>query len=284
VRTPPHPDDDLDLPPLDGETEDVEEVHDELDEPVDVGDALDDRTAEDDPLEDLGFDGDESDRSVLDPDEARPVDVGTFELSLSPEEKLLEDDEPDGRPMDDELGLDDETVVADSGEEGPLADDEELREEDLPALDADDDGEVADDALYDRALLSSEEELLWDDRAWAKVDSAASPGDEDDSGMLPVPGDDPAFAARDAAWKSFDEGGRVMAAAFVPGGSVVVALEAPARPLLVRILPDGAARIIAEVESPDGDDASVVTSLRWDASLGQLVAAGTFGVQAFRPT
>lgn len=277
-------DDDLDeLPPLDGEAEDVEveplEVGD-LDEEVEGG--LDDRTAEDDPIDDDEIAGVET--TWLDgAEDAGALDVGAFDLSLSAEEPLLQDDEPDDRAGGEDLGVLDENLTMDGGEEGPLADDEELREEDLPELDADDDGEVDDEALFDRSALADQEELRWDDRAWARDEDPPSPSDEaDDSGLLPVPGDDPASALRDAAWKALDETGRVMAAAFVPGGSVVLALEAAERPLLVRIVPEGVARIIAEVE-PSSDEAAVVTSLRWDAQRGCLVAAGTFGVQAFRP-
>jgi hypothetical protein len=70
----------------------------------------------------------------------------------------------------------------------------------------------------------------------------------------------------------------------VPGESVVIALDAPERPLLVRILTDGSARIIAEIDSGTiEDEACRVTGLRWDAGRGCLVATGPFGAQAFRP-
>ena len=110
--------------------------------------------------------------------------------------------------------------------------------------------------------------------------------DSDESGMLAVPGDDPKLVARDASWRRLDETGRITAAAFVPGESVVLALDGPDRPMLVRILADGVARIIAEIESSAVDDeteASRVTALRWDGPRGCLVATGTFGAQAFRP-
>jgi hypothetical protein len=54
----------------------------------------------------------------------------------------------------------------------------------------------------------------------------------------------------------------------------------------VRILADGAARIIAEIETGFAEDEAVacrVTALKWDAARGCLVALGTFGVQVFRP-
>jgi hypothetical protein len=176
----------------------------------------------------------------------------------------------------------------------PLDDDEELREEDLPELDADEDGDVDDADLFEGASigLGLDEELRWDDRAWervaqARLEEAPVVEDTDDSGLLVVPGDDVRYAARDAAWRRLDETGRVTAVTFVPGDSVVVALDGPDRPQLVRILGDGAARIIAEVESSAAEDERTtcrVTALRWDASRGCLVATGTFGAQAFRPS
>lgn len=76
------------------------------------------------------------------------------------------------------------------------------------------------------------------------------------------------------------------AVTFVPGDSVVLALDGPERPMLVRILTDGVARIIAEIESSASEDeigACRVTALRWDGPRGCLVVTGTFGAQAFQP-
>lgn len=278
--------DDLDLPPLDGE-EDAEsnEVHEDIDDLPDTGDAFDDATHDGDPLDDFHqVDGAEG-GWLTDSDEAAGLDVGALDIATFAEEKVLEPDEPEvHHAADDDLGSDTEHAVEDTGEEGPLADDEELREEDLPALDADEDGDVDDAELFDRALLTAadEEELRWDDRAWAKVDDGErAEGENDDSGALAVPGDDPAATARDATWRRLDGTGRVTAAAFVPGDAVVLALMTPdqGRALLVRIRPDGAASIIAEIS----EEEPRVAQLRWDAARGQLVASGAFGTQAFRP-
>lgn len=296
VRTTPEPEDPtLDLPPLDGEGHEDEEnagsgAEEDLEPIRDGGDALDDATAEHDPVEEIAVEGAEA-GWLVDSEDAG-IDVGTFEVGLGAEAKILEDEEPDHRPHDDDIAGDEGEPGVDGGEEGPLADDEELREEDLPALDADDDGDMDEEALYDRAALGTDEELRWDDRAWARVDVSVD-GTRDslreegeDSGLLAIPGDDPKLGPRDTIWRRYEESGRLTAASFVPGDSVVVALDTPERPVLVRILADGVARIIAEIDVPSSDDdgsACRVTALRWDATRGCIVATGTFGVQAFRP-
>jgi len=281
---------DLDLPALDGEDGAHDEpAHEALDFADDDGDALDDSTGEDAPLEELTVEGAEG-GWLVDAETAATLDVGPFDVAIEAEGKVLDDDdggEPRGGLED--LVSDDEVFVADSGEEGPLADDEELREEDLPALDADEDGDVPDEHLFDRGMLAADDELRWDDRAWARATPPAASGDEaDDSGVLAVPGDDPAQGARDRTWKRLDEDGRVMAAAFVPGGSVVIALGSADRAsaFVVRIQPDGEARIIAEIDPRKGEDdgdACVVTFIRWDAARGCLFVGGSFGVEAYRP-
>ncbi len=287
-----HDDLDLDLPALDGEEDAHDEpaVHEALDVADDGGDALDDSTGEDAPFDDIVVDGVEA-GWLVDAENAGALDVGPFDVVIQPEGKVLEDDEADTRGGLDDLIQDDETFVADGGEEGPLADDDELREEDLPALDADEDGDVPDDELFDRTLLASDEDLRWDDRAWARaVPMPATPDEADDSGILTVPGEDSAQSARDAAWKRLEESGRAMAAAFVPGGSVIVALSTPdrARASIVRIQPDGEARIIAEIDPrtttvDDDGEACTVTFLRWDAARGCLFVGGNFGVEAYKP-
>lgn len=278
---------DLELPALDG-NDDEESDHATAHDDDDVGgdehdaDALDDATGEDRPVDDLAFAEGQESGWLVDAEGAPGLDVGGYDVVIGDETKVLGDDEADhrGGGLEDLIDAD-ETVVADGGEEGPLAEDEDLREEDLPALDADDDGDVPDEMLFERALLggAAEEELRWADRAWERVAVPAGAVDElDDSGLLAVPSDE--TSARDVAWKKLDAG-RVTAAAFVPGGSVVVALGSGEKALLVRILPDGEARILAEVETADAR--AIVTALRWDAAHGHLVAAGNFGVEAYRP-
>jgi hypothetical protein len=289
---------DLDLPALDGEDDGAHEelAHEVLDADDgivvhDSGDAFDDSTGEDAPIEEIGVDGAEG-GWLVDAEMAGTLDLGPFDVAIEPEGNVLEDGEADTRdPGLEDLIATEETFVADSGEEGPLAEDEELREEDLPALDADEDGDVPDDELFDGGMIGSDEDLRWDDRAWARATSLSSGSDEaDDSGVLAVPGEDAAQSSRDAAWKRLEETGRAMAAAFVPGGSVMVALATPdrARALIVRIQPDGEARIIAEVDPrgtkvEDDGEACTVTFIRWDATRGCLYVGGNFGVEAYKP-
>ncbi len=285
-------DDALDLPPLDdaGDLETTEEANDLEDDLVlEVeGDAFDDATLGG-SLEDLVEAGGIESGWLLDAEDAAGLEIGGVDLDVGDESETFGDDEPHGVVEDDpDLDTDEATSVGDGGEEGPLADDEELREEDLPMLDADDEGDVEDGALFEAGAIGGLEELLWDDRAWVRA-PVPEGGDEDadDSGALPVPGMDPALAARDARWRALEEATRLTAAAFLPGGSVVVALPSPdgVRARLVRIPPEGDARIIGEVEpkSPEDDDACEVRGLRWDAERGVLVATGNFEPHAFRP-
>lgn len=285
--------DDLDLPPLDGEDDEESEAAPEaLDVVEDGGDAFDDSTAEDAPFnpDDLAAAEDAEGGWLLDAEDAGTLDVGGFDIAAD-EEKILEDDEPDGRATDDDFAADEESVSVDAGEEGPLADDEELREEDLPALDADEDGDVADEDLYDRSIIGADEDLRWDDRAWERVVglTAADTDVPDDSGLIAVLGEEPAANPRDATWRRLDDTGRAMAAVFVPGDAVVVALATPdrSRALLVRIHPDGSAGIIAEIDPgmkvDDEGEACLVSHLRWDMGRGALIVTGSFGIEGFTP-
>jgi hypothetical protein len=292
-----NPDDELDLPDLDGESDEPTEAPHDLDEPLDVvdtddgADAFDDAAAGDSVDHGIAL-GEGAEGGLLaDSEDAAGLDVGAFDLSIGVESEDLRDDATQGRGEDPDLDTGDEGEGVDAGEEGPTDDDEELREEDLPALDADEDGDVADDELFDKAAILSEgDELRWDDRAWTKVDVAPRNDESDapdESGTLSLPGEDPQHKARDDAWKVLEETGRTMATVYLPGESVVVALATPdwERALLVRIAEDGAARIIAEIDPrEDTGDACKVTHLRWDAAGNRLIVYGSFGVSAFRPS
>lgn len=292
MRTTPDADE-LDLPPLDGVIGGPDEhdhevaAADDLDDLRELGDAFDDAPLGEDPVHEIAVDGAEA-GWLVDTEAAGTLDVGPLDVVLSPEGQLLDDEEPEAIGADDDLAASDEGLHMDAGEEGPLADDEELREEDLPALDADDEGEVSDESLYDRAAIDTGEELRWDDRAWARVPELAdaADADADESGIVPLPGEDARYAARDATWKRLEEMGGVTAAAVVPGDGVVVALDGAGRPVLVRVTVEGVARIIAEIEALAADDeldSCRVTGLRWDEVRGCVVATGGFGAQAFRP-
>ncbi|MBX3202190.1 MAG: hypothetical protein KF894_28935 [Labilithrix sp.] len=288
---------DLDLPALDGEDDGGtdEALLDEVlvaDED-DGSDPFDDVTGEGGSLDELAVEGTALAEGgwLVDAEMAGTLDIGAFDVALEPEGAVLGDDEADLRGGLEDLIATDEAFVVDSGEEGPLADDEELREEDLPALDADDDGDVPDESLFDRGVIGADEDLRWDDRAWARATPVATSADEaDDSGVLALPGEDAETNARDVAWKRLEESGRAMAATFVPGGSVVVAVSTPdrSRAFVVRIQPDGEARIIAEIDprvakADDDGDACTVTFLRWDAARGCLFVGGNFGVEVYSP-
>jgi hypothetical protein len=292
-----NPDDELDLPDLDGESDDPPETaNPELDAQLDVADsddgadAFDDATAGDAVDHGIALGEGVEGGLLADSDDAAALDVGGFDLAIGDESEDLRDDSAEGRGDDPDLDAGEESTSADAGEEGPSDEDEELREEDLPSLDADEDGDVADDELFERSMLSENDELRWDDRAWTKVDVSSADEEKDapdESGTLASPGDEPQHKARDAAWKVLEETGRTMSAVFLPGGSVVVALATPdwGRALLVRIVEDGAARIIAEIDPrEDTGEACKVTHLRWDAPGNRLIAYGSFGVTAFRPS
>ena len=272
----PH-EEDLDLPPLDGETEEESALPEDEDLVADEeGNALDDVTGDDDPVE-LDVEGAEG--GWLEDSEEAGGDIASFDVAIGGENAALLDDlETEGHGDGEEFAGVEDITVDDGGEEGPLAEDDSIKEEELPALDADDEDDVPDDALYDRSLLTAEDELPWDDRAWARaLAQDVSVIDQDDSDVLAVPGDD---SPRDVRWRALDELGNVVAASFVPGGSVVLAIEKSDRTLLVRILTEGEARIIAEIE---GGEEARVTHLKWDVGNGWIVAFGPFGVQAFRP-
>ena len=293
---------DLDLPALDGEGEEpTNEDFALVPEAPGANDGLDpfdDATGESLPHEDLTVEGAET-GWLEGAETASALDIGAHDLTFETEGKVLEDDEPDARSdgLDDLVDADEAAFGPDAGEEGPLAEDEELREEDLPALDADEEGDVPDEHLFDRGLISGDDDLRWDDRAWTRaMPIPATVDDADDSGILAIPGDDAAQSARDVVWRRLEESGRAMAAAFLPGDSVVVALSTRdrARALLVRIQHDGETRIIAEMDPrvpasthapavEDDGEPCVVTFMRWDATRGCLFVGGNFGVEAYRP-
>jgi hypothetical protein len=138
-----------DLPPLDGESEDTQEVSEPLELPrsdpdESVDDAADPRGTQTDAdeLEDL-----DSEESWLnEAADAQDLDIGDSEVG-DPKDgpSLGGDDEPavgTDDAVEEQLGSGDSEL--DAGDEGPLDPDEELQEQDLPALDADEHGQPED--------------------------------------------------------------------------------------------------------------------------------------------
>lgn len=289
--TEPRDDDDaLDLPPLDDEDASPPSLDDEIDEEVDASsahDPFDDAETGGDPAEELQTFAEEG--LVVGADDLEGVGASAADAELLEDleasESVLGEEEEDRRIYEGDVDDDLATATAeDAGEEGPLDGDEDLREEDLPALDEDEGGDVPDEALFERSVLGPEAELLWADRGWERVPPPAT-SDEDDV-PSPLPGDEPDREARDATWRQLDAGARVTAVALVPGGSVVLALAAAAggKARLVRIQPDGTARVVAEIEagSPGEEDAEVLR-MRWDEASATLAVHGNFEPHAFRP-
>jgi hypothetical protein len=299
------PQDDLELPDLDGDvspSEDVERAREDDDwlalERAD-GDPFDDATGESDPIqtdevsaeETTWLDDSEPDGWV---DEGISQDVALTELAASNEV-----DDIEGGLGDEDASLD--TLDArltepDSGEEGPTADADVSLDEDLPSLDIEDGAELGEDSLYDPEALFDSDALAWADRGFCRVVDIDAELLGTDSGYgLVSPGDDPNCALRDATWRTLEKTGLVMAASVIPGASVILAVATAdrTRARLVRIAEDGVARIVAELDAdgldgaqhraPDDDAYCSVDALRWDEMHGCIVVSGRFGKIAYRP-
>lgn len=182
-RPPTEEDDEIDdLPPIDGdEVEDEELADEELDEtPLDDADPMDDSTGEGDPLEEFEVSGSES-GWLDDAGESDGLDVGTPDTFGAEEESstLLEgaeeaDADEDDLALGGALGAEGESIVGDAGEEGFEDEPEDMHEEDLPRLDSgqDDTDESQDTDLLDGLPDEETEEPrpAWDDRAWERVE------------------------------------------------------------------------------------------------------------------
>ncbi len=148
------PDDDLDLPPLDGGAGDESE-HEafELDAVGEDG-ALDDSVLGDDAFAVL--EGDTSENATLDGAEpAADLEVGGLDAFAEEDGPIAGADAP-GLPEED-LDVVEETLAADGGEEGPEADDEAPDPGALPRLDDDGEGEDDDDRFFDGQSIGREE-------------------------------------------------------------------------------------------------------------------------------
>jgi hypothetical protein len=173
-------DDDIDLPPLDGGSEDApadESDSDDLDPvPADAGkDAFDDETGTDDPINPADLDDiddlDDEDGGALENHELATdlddqADFLEDRASGLLEESMLADNEDQGVGDEDfGIGDDEASAAMDAGEEGPQDADEELREEDLPALDADDLGE-GDEGDFFELESSAAPPFAWAEPRW----------------------------------------------------------------------------------------------------------------------
>lgn len=170
-------DDELPLPPMDGDADDDEtNAPDESEELVDVhdeGDAQGDAVAGDDVIGGYELASEES--GWLAESEGSPdLDVGT-ELPFTEDETLTSDVEPAFSP-DEGVAFAEERddVAADRGEEGPLEEDDDL-EAGLPAIDGDSSDEAEGGGDIEPGLLDLSSEPAphrWDDRAWERAEQA----------------------------------------------------------------------------------------------------------------
>ncbi len=304
----------LELPPLDGGTEEDASIESEDD--VALGD-------DDDPYDDsTGKDDDFA--PTIDAFE-EPSALGDGELGVA----MAEDEAPDELPSESMLGdedapgvlgedfgiVDGGDGVRDGGEEGFDAPEPELRVEDLPRLDEGDDDDLSVEEAVDAGFGP---ELRWDDRVFDRVARRAighvvrirlrggiEVSLEDGSSLRSVDGgetfsgadhdgdEDEALVTRGRArallrdgigiLRAIDDGPLTLvestedATAFtlLDDGSLIAALDTPERTRVVRIAVDGMATVVAEEES-------TIEALALDPRTGVVWAGGAFGLVAYR--
>jgi hypothetical protein len=306
--------DDLELPPLDGGTEE--------DAGIEQGDDVAIRD-EDNPYDDATGDDADFTEGVSDADEESALGddaagVGAIEDELPPElqsESMLGEDDAPGAAGED-FGLVESTeAVRDGGEEGFDAPEPELRVEDLPRIDAGDDDEMSVEEATEDLVAA---DLRWDDRVFERVlrksighvvrirlhgsiDVALEDGTvlrSDDAGETFVLSDadhleDEALVSRGRGrallrdgvgiLRAIDDGPLTLvesteaATAFtlLDDGSLIAALDQPDKTRLVRIAVDGVATLVAEEES-------TIEALAADVRRGLVWAGGAFGLVAYR--
>jgi len=308
--------DELELPPLDGETDD------EATGTVDHDVALRD---EDNPYDDAMGDDDDFVDKLVAPDEPSALgdDQAGFAAAFDEDvdddrsESLLGDEDAPG-VLGEDFGLDDGgESIRDGGEEGFDAPEPELRVEDLPRLDEGGDDDLTVEEAAD--VVISTDDLRWDDRGFERAQSravghvvrirlragivitledGAVMRSVDDGATFSVADqveeDDEALLQRGRArailrdgvgvLRAIDDGPLTLvesttdATAFtlLDDGSLIAAIDGPGRPRLIRVGIDGIATVVAEEESP-------IDALALDPRTGLVWAGGAFGLIAFRP-
>jgi hypothetical protein len=305
---------DLELPPLDGATEEESSIEREDDVAIrDEENPYDDATGDDADFSEGVSDDDEE--SALGDDAAG---VGEIEDQLPPElqsESMLGEEDAPGVAGED-FGLIETTVaVRDGGEEGFDTPEPELRAEDLPPLDgAGDDDEMS----VEEATDLSPAELRWDDRVLERVitkpighvvrirlragvvvtleDGKVLRSDDGGETFIVADHDhedDEALISRGRGrallrdgvgiLRAIDDGPLTLvesteaATAFtlLDDGSVIVAMDQPDKTRLVRIAVDGTATVVAEEDSS-------IEALAADPRTGVVWAGGAFGLVAYR--
>jgi hypothetical protein len=311
----PHTEEELELPPKDGEGDDDEPSGDEetIDDRED-GDPYDDATGDDDAFSD-GVDdldepsavGDDAIGAVGEVDDTPP----------EPEsESMLGDDDAPGVAGEDFGLVETNAAVRDAGEEGFDAPEPELRVEDLPRLDDGDDDDLSIEEAADDIAPTGD--LRWDDRGFERafvravghvVRIGVRAGIEvtlEDGSVLRSVDDGATFSAADHAadddealvtrgrarallrdghgvLRAIDDGPLTLvestteATAFtlLDDGSIVAAIDGPQRARLVRIGIDGVAALVAEEDS-------TIEALAFDSRNGIVWCGGAFGLVAFR--
>jgi hypothetical protein len=313
----PQPDrpatDELELPPLDGASD--EEPATPVDEDVSI-------RQEDDPYDDAAGDDDDFTERLAPTEE--PTAVGDDTVGFvgddhdavveSPSQSLLGDDDAPGVAGEDFALIDKGDSVRDGGEEGFDAPEPELRVEDLPQLDEGDDDDLSLEEAGDE--IPPPAPLRWDDRGFERVLSrplghvvrirvrgGVEVTLEDGSVLRSVDGgetfssadrddadDDEAFVVRGRVrallrdgvgiLRSLDDGPLVLLESTADATAFTVlddgSIVAAIDRRLLRISLDGAATVAAEEES-------AVEAVAVDPRSGVVFCGGAFGLLAYRP-
>ncbi len=304
----------LELPPLDGASEEVDPSAEDDLSMGDDANPYDDATGDDDDfVEKLDT---SHEPSALGDDAAGLMGGEGDALEDAPGETMIGDEDAPGVAGEDFGLIDTGDSVRDGGEEGLGTPEPELRVEDLPRLDEGGDDDLSIEDGNDVVVASND--LRWDDRGFERA--VARPighvtrirlrggievALEDGSVLRSVDGgatffsadhvseDDEAILTRGRARALLREGVGVLraiddgpltlveataaATAFtlLDDGSLIAAIDGPERSRLVCVGVDGIATVVAEEESP-------IEALAAEPRTGLVWAGGAFGLIAFR--